>query len=87
MSVVLKVDRWQDVMNVLYQEENKSISDINRTIEMTYSHTSAIISELLRFKLINVKKVGRVKLVTLTEQGKKIGYCCAEINTYLFGSD
>lgn len=83
MTFTLEINRWQEIMALLYENEGKSISKINHEIVMTYSHTSKIIAELNRRKLVNKKDVGREIQVFLTAEGKRIAECCRKIDEYL----
>ena len=54
-------------------------SIIAKEVDCTYAHTVRVLQEMERFKLIEFKKQGRRKIITLTKQGKEI----AEILTKL----
>lgn len=49
-----------------------SVSDLAKTIDITYSHTDKIVRKLKHSLLIKVVKSGRRNNVTLTDDGKTI---------------
>ena len=72
----LQIPRWIEVMAYLNEHEGESISDINRNIRMTYSHTTAVVKELSVRKYVNKRKKGRISMVTLTAKGRKLAEVC-----------
>ena len=54
-------------------------SMIAKEVDCTYAHTVRVLQEMENFKLIEFKKSGRRKMITLTKTGKEI----AEILTKL----
>jgi len=83
MTYTLETNRWQQIMALLDTKDGKSISKINHDIIMTYSHTSKVVVELEKRKMVKKKKVGREIHVHLTAEGKKIAKCCKYIDEYL----
>ena len=49
-------------------------SEIARKLDITFSHVIKMINNLERLKLVETNKFGRIKILNLTEKGKK----CAE---------
>jgi len=83
MTYTLETNRWQQIMALLDGKDGKSISTINHDIVMTYSHTSKVVEELHKRKIVKKEKVGREIHVILTKEGKIIAKCCKHIDEYL----
>ena len=48
------------------------VSLLAKAIDCTYSHTVKLLSEFKKFGLVDFKKEGRIKYVTLTERGRDL---------------
>jgi len=54
-------------------------SAISSDVDATYSHTVRILHKLEDFELVESKKEGRKKIVELTDEGREMAECCAEL--------
>jgi len=52
-------------------EDNCIITDVAKKTDMTYSHVAKIIEEMERRGLIITMKIGRKRVIQLSEQGYK----------------
>ena len=53
-------------------KKNSYVSLLAKAIDCTYSHTVKLLSEFKKFGLVDFKKEGRIKYVTLTERGRDL---------------
>lgn len=53
---------------------------VSKKIDCTYAHTVKVISMMEQHGLVNVKKDGRKKMLTLTEEGEKIADCLIDMS-------
>lgn len=56
----------------LNTEENKYVTVLAKEIDCTYSHVVKLLDIFAKIGIVRYKKEGRVKYVTLTEEGKEI---------------
>ncbi len=57
----------------LYNANGKTYaSNLAKQIDCTYSHVVSILQDMEKSELVHSEKTGRLKLLTLTEKGKKI---------------
>lgn len=54
------------------KESTKYISVLSKEADCTYSHTVKILEELKKLGLIKFEKRGRIKFVSLTQDGKEV---------------
>lgn len=63
-----------------YKKPKKtSGSDISFELRITQSHVVNTLKILEDYKLIEFNKYKRIKIITLTETGKKLGENCAQV--------
>lgn len=70
MVKLIVFHKWVYVLKQI--DNKKSISDISKKINLTYSHCSIIMSELSSLSLIEVYKSGRKQIAKLTDEGEEI---------------
>jgi predicted transcriptional regulator len=75
---ILKINQWQKVLGYLFNNRSVSITDINRAIIGTYSHTIKLIYYLEKVGLIKKDRKGRIDVVSLTDKGLKFAIACDE---------
>ena len=52
--------------------KNRYGSVLAKEVDCTYSHAVKILQEMEKAKLVNFEKMGRIKVIKLTESGEKI---------------
>ncbi len=52
----------------------KYATQVSKEIDCTYSHTVKLLDELETLKLVTFKKQGRIKVITLTEDGEDLAH-------------
>ncbi len=52
----------------------KYATQVSKEIDCTYSHTVKLLDELETLKLVTFKKQGRIKIITLTENGEDLAH-------------
>ena len=65
-------DKPVNILLAIDNIEKPYTSTIIKEVDTTFSHATNLLSEMEKFGLIRFLKVGRVKYVELTDQGKKI---------------
>lgn len=70
-----------DVLLLLlqYGMRKKYGTIISKKLSMTYSHTNKSLLELEEFKLITLKRQGRIKLVELTDKGRRVAHILLDL--------
>ena len=63
--------------------KNRYGSVLAKEVDCTYSHTVKILQEMERARLVSFEKQGRIKIITLTEQGNKIAEYIGRIKDIL----
>lgn len=56
----------------LNTEEHKYVTVLAKEIDCTYSHVVKLLDIFAKLGIVRYKKEGRVKYITLTEEGKEI---------------
>ena len=68
----------------LYNSSNEIYaSNLAKTVDCTYSHVVKILGDMEKANIISFKKEGRLKIIALTEKGRKIAKNMDEIRTSL----
>jgi len=62
---------------------NKYGSILAKEVDCTYSHTVKILQEMEKAKLVSFEKQGRIKTITLTENGTRIAENIEKIRSLL----
>lgn len=63
--------------------KNKYGSILAKEVDCTYSHTVKILQEMEKAKLVSFEKQGRIKTITLTENGTRIAENIEKIRSLL----
>ena len=58
-------------------------SSLAKTIDCTYSHVVKILQEMEKEGILNFEKQGRLKLLTLTQKGKRIASNIDQIREWI----
>ena len=61
-------------MIVTLKKGPKYATQVSKKIDCTYSHTVKLLSELETLGLVTFKKQGRIKVITLTEDGEDLAH-------------
>ena len=61
-------------MIVSLKKGPKYATQVSKEIDCTYSHTVKLLDELETLKLVTFKKQGRIKIITLTEDGEDLAH-------------
>lgn len=76
---ILKINQWQEILSHLFNNKSISISNLNRLLNGSYSHTARLIFEFEQIQLIIREKKGREIMVSLTDEGLKFAWVCDEL--------
>lgn len=60
------------ILKLIKEEENRSITHISQKTRITFSHTSKLISEMTKLKLVSREKKGRRIIPKITKKGERI---------------
>lgn len=60
------------ILIALGENEKTYASNLAKKADCTYSHTVKILDNFQRIGLVEFKKKGRIKYITLTKQGKEL---------------
>ena len=65
--------RWHDVLLAIHKsrERNRYCEKLNRIIKGSRSHLRELVKLLARLRLIEIHPTRKIKLLALTEKGKK----------------
>ena len=63
--------------------KNKYGSILAKEVDCTYSHTVKILQEMEKAKLVSFEKQGRIKTISLTENGTRIAENIEKIRSLL----
>lgn len=66
------VGMWIKTLDVLYKNDNISMTDVSKELQGTYSQVVKILNFLKSNNLIKMEKKGRKTLCVLTDKGKDI---------------
>jgi len=77
----IKMPYWQKI--IMGVERYDISSNISKYLDITYSHVVKILSEFERKGWIKTEKTGRIKLLQLTKEGKKVSDTCKQLRGYL----
>ncbi|MFT4282868.1 MAG: hypothetical protein ACMXX6_00400 [Candidatus Woesearchaeota archaeon] len=68
----------------LYNSSNEIYaSNLAKNVDCTYSHVVKVLQEMQKANIISFEKQGRLKIIILTEKGKKIAKNLDEIRNSL----
>lgn len=68
----------------LFSSPNETYaSSLAKNVDCTYSHVVKVLKEMETFGLISFEKTGRLKVLKLTEKGKKIASLMSEMRKAL----
>lgn len=73
----------RNILTYLYENKSVYMSNVSNNLNITYSHTSHLIKIFLEHKLVELKKVGRCRYITLTKKGHNIAKKLTEIGGLL----
>jgi len=65
----LKLDKWTEILVLI--DKYETATELCKSTGMTNSHTLAIIQYFLKYKLVSVKRIGRRKVIKVTDKGLK----------------
>ena len=85
MPKFLKLPRWNDVLVEIFKnkEKNRYCDKLNKKIQGSRTHIREIVKLLARKRLIDIKPMKKIKLLRLTDKGKKITDSLIQIRTEL----
>ncbi|HLC73577.1 MAG TPA: hypothetical protein VJH20_02995 [Candidatus Nanoarchaeia archaeon] len=63
--------------------KNRYGSVLAKEVDCTYSHAVKILQEFEKARLVNFEKMGRIKIIKLTENGDKIAESIERIKGFL----
>ena len=63
--------------------ENRYGSVLAKEVDCTYSHAVKILQQMEQARLVNFEKMGRIKIIKLTESGDKIAESIERIKSLL----
>ena len=64
--------RWTEIITELRKEDNPTMLQMSKDLNITYSHVSTIVKELERLKWVTSSKEGRVRIIKLTKIGEEM---------------
>lgn len=71
------------LLNMKNSKGDMYASSLAKKIDCTYSHVVKVLQEMHRSGLVNYKKQGRQKILTLTAQGSKVAEFLESIKNLL----
>ena len=72
-----------EVILCLYRKGPLNVTEISQQAASTYAHTVRVVSKLGEMGLVRFDRRGRIKIVELTEVGRKLGEKLEEIENLL----
>ncbi len=79
----LKSPCWMFILRYIHLKKPKSVSEISKRCGFTYSHTSKIVNQLRKNKVLTCTIEGRNKYVKLTKFGKECSKHCSFLVNHL----
>ena len=78
---MLLTDSLIRILSFLYQEKDNKVytSIISKKTDKTSSHVVKVINELQNKGYVKKEKSGRIKFISLTDKGLKIGENCNDL--------
>lgn len=73
----LSLQLWQ--IALAYLEEGDHLQTLSYKIRATYSHLNSILKVWMNYNMVTVKKIGKKKIIKLTEKGKDIQQDCKNL--------
>lgn len=78
MELIKLIVREKQLEILKHLDKVKSIAELNKKVDITYSHLTKIMHLYQKAGIIETRKVGRVRVLNLTEKGEKL--CGAILN-------
>ena len=72
----LRLDKWTEVIEVMYGKDKMFAGDISRSTDITYSYTSKVVKELKDIGIVEDVKDSnkRTNFFKLTDKGNKLAF-------------
>jgi len=71
------------LVTLLNSTQEQYASSLAKIVDCTYSHIVKILNEMQKSELINFKKEGRLKVLTLTKKGEDVAKSIEKIRSAL----
>jgi DNA-binding MarR family transcriptional regulator len=65
--------KWQQMLAMLMEKQEMRVVDFHKQTNLTYSHANKLVKLMEADSYLRTKKIGRCKIVTMTEKGRQVG--------------
>jgi len=82
-DLLLKENNTMILTSLLHSKKAVYVSALSKEINYTYSHLVKVLQEMERKNLVEFEKHGRMKVIELTDKGKKVAESIEKIKELL----
>lgn len=85
INKIKKPDMWMKTLVLIQNGHNGPVSKIARELDSHYSYIAGVVNSFEELNWAIVKKVGRMKMIHLTEEGRTLAHHLNEVLNILRG--